>query len=99
MQRIGFIVFPGFQVMSFAVISVFEFANLEIGKPVYEVHLLYEAGGSVSASIGMGIVAEPFDDTSFDTLIVGGGTAIEPSTPGLIEFLRQGLARYRRIAA
>ena len=28
MQRIGFIVFPGFQVMSFAVISVFEFANL-----------------------------------------------------------------------
>jgi transcriptional regulator GlxA family with amidase domain len=99
MQRIGFIVFPGFQVMSFAVISVFEFANLEIGKPVYDVHLLSETGGAVRASIGMGIVAEPFDDTSFDTLIVGGGTVIEPSTPRLIEFVRQGFERYRRVAA
>jgi transcriptional regulator GlxA family with amidase domain len=99
MQRIGFIVFPGFQVMSFAVISVFEFANLEIGKPVYDVHLISETGGATPASIGMGIVAEPFDDTSFDTLIVGGGTVIEPSTPRLIEFVRQGLGRYRRVAA
>src|SRR5258708_7023910 len=96
MQRIGFIVFPGFQVMSFAVISVFEFANLEIGKPVYDVQLLSETGGATRSSIGMGIVAEPFDDTNFDTLIIGGGTAIEPSTPGLIEFVRQGLGRYRR---
>jgi transcriptional regulator GlxA family with amidase domain len=99
MQRIGFIVFPGFQVMSFAVISVFEFANLVIGKPVYDVHLISETGGATNASIGMGIVAEPFDDTNFDTLIVGGGTAIEPSTPRLIEFVRQGLGRYRRVAA
>ena len=82
MQRIGFIVFPGFQVMSFAVISVFEFANLEIGKPVYDVHLLSETGGAVRASIGMGIVAERFDDANLDTLIVGGGIVIEPSTPG-----------------
>ena len=54
---------------------------------------------AISASIGMGIVAEPFDDTSFDTLIVGGGTTIEPSTPRLIEFVRQGVERYRRVAA
>jgi transcriptional regulator GlxA family with amidase domain len=99
MQRIGFIVFPGFQVMSFAVISVFEFANLEIGKPVYDVRLLSETGGATLASIGMGIVAEPFDDTNFDTLIIGGGTTIAPSTPGLIEFVRQALGRYRRVAA
>jgi transcriptional regulator GlxA family with amidase domain len=99
MQRIGFIVFPGFQVMSFAVISVFEFANFEVGKPVYEVRLLSETGGATRASSGLGIVTEPFDDTSYDTLIVGGGTAIEPSTPGLIEFVRRALGRYRRVAA
>ena len=82
MQRIGFIVFPGFQVMSFAVISVFEFANLEIGEPVYDVQLLSETGRRRSArSVGMSVAAEPFDDTNFDTLIVGGGTVIEPSTP------------------
>jgi transcriptional regulator GlxA family with amidase domain len=98
-QRIGFIVFPGFQVMSFAVMSVFEFANLEVGEPVYEVQLLSETGGSIRTSIGMSIAAAPFDDANLDTLIVGGGTAIEPSTPGLIEFLRKSLGRYRRIAA
>jgi transcriptional regulator GlxA family with amidase domain len=99
MQRIGFVVFPGFQVMSFAVISVFEFANIQIGEPVYDVKLLSETGGSIRSSAGMSVVAEPFDDTNFDTLIVGGGTVVEPSTPGLIEFVRQALGRYRRVAA
>jgi transcriptional regulator GlxA family with amidase domain len=99
MQRIGFTVSPGFQTMSLAVISVFEFANMEIGKPVYDVHLLSETGGSIRTSMGMSITAEPFDDTSFDTLIVSGTTAIEPSTPGLIKFVQQALGRYRRVAA
>jgi transcriptional regulator GlxA family with amidase domain len=99
MQRIGFIVFPGFQVMSFAVMSVFEFANLELSQPLYEVQLLSETGGSIRTSIGISIPAKSFDDVSLDTLIVGGGTAIEPSTPGLIEFLRTSLGRYRRVAA
>src|SRR5258708_11778279 len=96
MQRIGFIVFPGFQVMSFAVISVFEFANIHIGRPVYDVKLLSETGGSVRSSASMSVVAEPFDDTNFDTLIVGGGAVVEPSTPGLIGFLQQALGRCRR---
>src|SRR5258707_10861252 len=98
MQRIGFIVFPGFQVMSFAVISVFEFANIHIGRPVYDVKLLSETGGSVRSSASMSVVAEPFDDTNFDTLIVGGGAVVEPSTPGLIEFVQQALGRCRRVA-
>ena len=99
MQRIGFTVSPGFQTMSLAVVSVFEFANMEIGKPVYDVHLLSETGGSISTSMGMSITAEPFDDSNFDTLIVSGTTVIEPSTPGLIKFVQQALGRYRRVAA
>ncbi|HEV2674272.1 MAG TPA: GlxA family transcriptional regulator [Aliidongia sp.] len=99
MQRIGFIVFPGYQVMSFAVISVFEFANFEIGKPHYEVRLLSETGGPTQTSIGIDVATHPFDDTAFDTLLVGGGTEIEPSTPGLIEFLREAPERCRRVAA
>jgi transcriptional regulator GlxA family with amidase domain len=97
MQRVGLIVFPGFQVMSCAVISVFECANREMGEPVYDVRLLSETGGSVRASIGMGVATDAFDGTNFDTLIVGGG--IEPPTPGLIEFVRQALGRCRRVAA
>src|SRR6202453_4316750 len=99
MQRIGFTVSPGFQNMSLAVISVFEFANMEIGKPAYNVHLLSETGGSIRTSMGMSSTAEPFDDTNFDTLIVSGTTVIEPSTPGLIKFVQQALGRYRRVAA
>jgi transcriptional regulator GlxA family with amidase domain len=99
MQRIGFIVLPGFQVMSLAALSVFEFANKEIGEPVYDVRLLSETGGSIHSSIGFGIATEPFDDSNFDTLITGGSAVIGSLTPGVIKFLQQALARCRRVAA
>src|ERR1700726_3149401 len=44
MQRVGFIVLPGFQVMSVGALCVFEFANKEVGEAVYDVHLLSETG-------------------------------------------------------
>src|SRR5260221_6547101 len=96
-QRIGFVVSPGFRVMGLAVASVFEFANTEMRAPVYELRLLSETGGSVRSSIGMSVATEPFDDTNFDTLIVGRGT--QSPTPGLIEFVRQAPGRCRRVAA
>ena len=99
MQRIGFVVLPGFQMMSLAALAVFEFANKELGEPVYDVHLLSETGGSVVGSIGVSIATEPFDDTNFDTLITGGSTEIGALTPGVIEFLQQALGRCRRVAA
>jgi len=97
MQRIGFVLSPGFQVMSFAALSVFEFANKEMGEPIYDVRLLSETGGSVRSSIGVSVATEPFDATIFDTLIVGRGT--EPATPGLLEFVRRAPERCRRVAA
>ena len=77
MRRIGFVLTPGFQVMSFAALPVFEYASKEIGEPVYDLH----------RSIGVSVVTEPFRATVFDTLFFCRSTA--PSTPGLIEFLRQ----------
>ena len=99
MQRIGFIVLPGFQVMSVGALSVFDFANKEVGEPVYDVRLLSETGGSIRSSIGVSVATEPFDDTAFDTLIVGGGGAIGSLPPGVIKFLRHAVGRYRRVAA
>jgi transcriptional regulator GlxA family with amidase domain len=99
MQRIGFIVLPGFQVMSLAALSVFEFANKEMGEPVYDVRLLSETGGSIRSSIGISVATEPFDNTNLDTLIVGGSAVIGSLTPGVIKFLRRALRRYRRVAA
>lgn len=99
MQRIGFIVFSGYQVMAFAALSAFEVANQQAGKPVYDVHILSETGGPIRTSIGMNIGSEAFDDTVYDTLIVGGGGEIEPPTPGLIDFVQQSLGRSRRVAS
>src|ERR1700737_465775 len=99
MQRIGFAVLPGFQMMSVAALSVFEFANREIGEPVYDVHLLSETGGSIRSSIGISVATEPFDHANFDTLMVGGSAVAGSVTPGVIKFLRQALGRSRRVAA
>jgi len=98
-QRIGFLVLPGFQVMSLAALSVFEFANKEMDEPVYDVRLLSETGGSVRSSIGISVATERFGRTRLDTLIVGGTSVIGSLTPGVIKFLRQALARYRRVAS
>jgi len=99
MQRIGFVSLPGFQVRSLGALSVFELANKERGEAVYDVHLLSETGGSIRSSLGVSVATEPFDDTNFDTLIVGGSGVIGSVTPGVIKFLRQALGRYRRVAA
>jgi transcriptional regulator GlxA family with amidase domain len=98
-QRIGFIVLPGFQMMSVATLSVFEFANREMGEPVYDLHLLSETGGSIRSSIGISVATEAFYDTNFDTLLVGGSAVVGSLTPGVIKFLRQALERSRRVAS
>jgi transcriptional regulator GlxA family with amidase domain len=98
-QRIGFVVLPGFQMMSVAALSVFELANKEIGEPVYDVHLLSETGGSICSSIGISVATGPLDDANFDTLLVGGSAVVGALTPGVIKFLHQALERSRRVAS
>ncbi len=99
MQRIGFVLYPGFQVMAFAVTTVFEITNLALGKPVYDVVLLSEDGGSVPASAGFGVDTKAFGRQSFDTVIFAAGAKIEPMTPRLLAFARRALKTSRRIAA
>jgi transcriptional regulator GlxA family with amidase domain len=60
---------------------------------------LSETGGSIRSSIGIGVATDPFDDTNFDTLIVGGSAVVGSVTPSLIRFLRRALVRCRRVAA
>src|SRR5262249_17936097 len=88
MQRIGFIVFPGFSVMICAVITAFELANREMSEPVYDVRLLSETGGSIRASIGMSVVTDRFGRADFDTLITG--RRPETPDPGLIKVCAPG---------
>ena len=100
MQRIGVVTFPGFHVMSLAAMSVFEAANSELGERRYDVHFLSENGGPVRTSAGLMVETEPFDDSLFDTLIVGGSTeqSFSPSE-GLLTYLRKAPEISRRLAA
>jgi transcriptional regulator GlxA family with amidase domain len=99
MQRIGFLISTGFQVMDFAAVSVFEFANLAVEETLYDVHLLSEAGGLVRSSVGIVVETKAPDEAAFDTLIVFGDTVITPSTPGLLAFLRGTAPTSRRVGS
>ncbi|MFK0274735.1 GlxA family transcriptional regulator [Ensifer sp. NPDC090286] len=99
MHRIGYVVFPGFQLMGFAAVTAFEIANLTLGEPAYAIELLSEAGGEVKASAGFGVLTKAFNDAVYDTVMFGAGTVIEPVTPGLAAFARHALEVSRRVAA
>ena len=99
MLRLGYIVAPGFQVMGFGAMSVFEFANLAAGEPFYDVHFLSETGRSIRSSLGVSIETEAFDDSHFDTILVGGSTGLVAATPGLIAYVQNAFLKSRRLAS
>lgn len=99
MKRIGFVLFPGFQIVDLAAIPVFELANREAAEPVYDVRVLSEHGGSVASSAGVAVDStawSTFDVADFDTVLMAGGIEVEPQSPGMLEFLRSAHARVRR---
>ncbi|PUA19024.1 GlxA family transcriptional regulator [Glaciimonas sp. PCH181] len=99
MQSIGFVIFPEFQVMGFSMITVFEVANLVAKEPVYTVSLLSEKGGLVRSSAGFSVETEAFSNRVFDTVIIGAGMEVVPSTPGLLDYIRHSVQASRRVAA
>jgi transcriptional regulator GlxA family with amidase domain len=99
MQPIGFLLYPGFQVMSLAAVSVFEFANLEIGSSRYDICFLSEAGGPIVSSIGLAMETKVFDEQHVDTLLVTGAPGLASPSPGLRHYVRAALTRTRRLAS
>ncbi len=99
MLRIGFVLTPGFQMMSLAAASAFEFANLIAGEPLYEIEILSERGGPVPKSLGIGIDTSAVAGADHDTLIFGSGVEVERPSPSLIGIAREALGSSRRIAS
>jgi transcriptional regulator GlxA family with amidase domain len=95
MQRVGFVIYPGFNVLSLAALTVLEFANRD--SEHYTVDVLSEAGGPVKSSIGVTVETAPVDRTPYDTLIVAAGAERAPASPRLVEILRDAPSRYRRV--
>jgi transcriptional regulator GlxA family with amidase domain len=99
MLKIGFVVTPGFPVMSLAALSVFEFANVRAGRPLYEIEVLSEDGGAVPACGGMTLNTVAFRDAHFDTLIIGGNTRVVPTSSRTRDFVLEASKSSRRISA
>src|ERR1700750_2923284 len=98
MRDVAFLVYPGYSLMALAIVAGFEVANAMEGGPFYDLYFVSEKGGPVKTSAGMTLQTEIFTDRRFDTLVVGAATVPEPSSPGLIAFMRDAPKRHRRIA-
>lgn len=99
MLKIGFALTPGFQMMSLAAASAFEFANLVAGEQAYAIEILSESGGALRNSLGIAIETRQLGEANHDTVIFGTGLTVEPASPALISFARAGLASARRVAS
>jgi transcriptional regulator GlxA family with amidase domain len=100
MLRIGYIVVPGFQVMVFGGLTVFELANRLTTEPYYEIRLISESGGPVQSSLGYSVMTDSFAEGGFDTVIIGGViTGAYPASAALIEYLRGAVKNTRRVAS
>jgi transcriptional regulator GlxA family with amidase domain len=99
MHRLGFVVFPGFQIMGFASMTAFEMANLVVEEPFYKLTVVSENGGPVAASAGFSVDTMSFARRSFDTVFIGAGTGIAQAAPALLKFVQRSMATSRRIAA
>ncbi|KAF1066439.1 hypothetical protein [Variovorax sp.] len=51
MIRVGVVIYPGFQLLTLAVVSVFEYANMSLAEPLYVHTLLSEHGGPVRSDL------------------------------------------------
>src|ERR1700744_3015181 len=99
MRDIAFLVYPGYSLMALAVTTGFEVANTMVNPPPYDLHFVSEHGGPVRTSTGLVLQTEKFTEKPFATLVVGGATFPETSTPGMLAFMRDAPKRHRRIAA
>ena len=99
MLTVGFIVTPGFPVMSLAALSVFEFANHSAKQKLYDVQVLSEDGMPVQSASGTSLQTTAFGNTYSDTIIIGGNTRVVPTSPALLAFLSSAIQTSRRISS
>lgn len=99
MKRIGLVIYPGFQALDMAALTVFEFANSLLPQPLYALATLSVDGGPVRSSAGVALDSQPLPSDGYDTLLVAGATRQPEAQPRLEQALRATAAATRRIAS
>ncbi|KCB23807.1 GlxA family transcriptional regulator [Bordetella hinzii] len=99
MHRVSFLLADGFQVMSIAPQSVFEFANLVAGQPFYAIDSVSLHGGQLRSSLGLSLITGKLGGRA-DTLMVAGW--VDPSRchapSDMLAAVRRVARRARRVA-
>ncbi|WP_050463414.1 GlxA family transcriptional regulator [Herbaspirillum autotrophicum] len=98
-KRVALVVFPGFQMLDLAALTVFEIANLMQQPAPYALEVVSHSGGMVMSSSGVRIETQAFSTRSYDTVLLAGATEITASEPQLIVCLQRAAQRARRIAS
>ncbi|QCI12942.1 GlxA family transcriptional regulator [Pseudomonas putida] len=100
MHRVGYLIPEGFQVMSLATQTVFEFANIVAGEAVYRIQNFSLDGGTVRSSLGMHIDTLPLGAPGLaDTWMVAGTlTPLTPPREEVLQRVREFVGGARRTA-
>lgn len=99
MHRIGYLLMDGFQVLSLATQTVFEYANLVAKEPFYSIENFSPAGGLVRSSLGLAVETRPLDAPRLaDTwMVIGVNDPLAAPTPeAALDFVRQAGSQARR---
>jgi len=96
---LGFVITPGFPIMSLAALSVFEFANNSANAELYDIEVLSEDGAAVATASGTFVQTTTFRERRFDTIIIGGHTRVLPTSDPLRGFIRAAADTSRRVSS
>jgi len=97
--RVALLVPDGFATFSFAPLAAFEAANVALGKPFYELHVVSVTGRRIPNSFGMEVDTECVTDSVFDTVLVGSPPDVLPPSRQLLSYLQAAPSHTRRIAS
>jgi transcriptional regulator GlxA family with amidase domain len=107
-RAIDVLAFPGVQLLDVTgPLQVFASANEILagagGRPPYVLRVVARGGQSVTASAGLGLIADPLPPAAaaLDTLIVAGGQGVAAAAadPVLVDWVRERARRARRVAS
>lgn len=97
--RVALIVFPGFEILDLAALSVFDTANGLLPTPRYTTEVVSAAGGAVTSSSGVAIATATLGKRRFDTLLLAGASDVHIADVPLIHQLKWQATRVRRLAS
>jgi transcriptional regulator GlxA family with amidase domain len=101
-RKIGFLVFPEFQILDLTgPLAAFEMPGRTLIPKPYRLQVVSEAGGSVKSSSGLTVGTERLGSMRFDTVIVVGGLGATEAagSPRVKAFVRRAAKASRRLTS